>query len=148
MMRQTSHSKKDASYTYWKRPWHKWAILLAALSQFLCLLMNIQEYNDISAAGIFSASEWTVYASQKTFQCAINGMAAACFSGILLIGSLARSKRATQLAEGLLLLILGLTWGAAGFALHLNSKVLWLVILLLAFGGAFYDFYTYKKLPI
>lgn len=60
--------KRDG-FTYWKRPWHKWVILVAALLQLLCLWMNLQEYNRISDAGFLSASEWADYAAQKGLQC-------------------------------------------------------------------------------
>ena len=59
--------KTDNGFTYWNRPWQKWAVLTAAVLQLLCLWMNIREYNSISAAGILSASQWAEYAAQKAF---------------------------------------------------------------------------------
>lgn len=73
-------------FTYWKRPWYQWLILAAAILQLLCLWINLQEYHDLSAAGILTGSAWADYAAQKRSQCALNGLLAACFSGHFLIG--------------------------------------------------------------
>lgn len=140
--------KSHTEFTYWKRPWHKWLVLVGPLSQFLCLWMNIQEYNKISSAGILSASEWTSYMAQKNFQCAINGLLAVCFLGIFLIG-FSRSKKGVRLIEGLFLVFLALAWGITGFVLHLISLngtgLLWALILLIAFCGAIHNLLQYRK---
>ena len=141
--------KSHSEFTYWKRPWHKWLVLVAALSQLLCLWMNIQEYNNISRAGVLSVSELTSYVSQKNWQCAINGVLATCFLGTFLIGIFARSQKGVRLSEGLLLLCLALAWGVAGFTLHFISLsykgIFWLLILLIAFGGAVHNILQYHK---
>lgn len=141
--------KKRDGYTYWKRSWHKWLILAAAILQLLCLWMNVREYREYAAAGILSASAWAVYAAQKIWQCALNGVMAACFSGVFLIGMFAQSQRAARLAEGVLLLLLAAACGGAGMALHLFSRsgkgLLWVLILLIALGGAAYDLWQYRK---
>lgn len=140
--------KRDG-FTYWKRPWDKWLILAAAILEILSLWMNLQEYNRISAAGFLSASEWADYAAQKGLQCGLNGILAASFFGIFLIGAFARSQRRARLAEGVLLLLLALAWGAVGAASHLALRngqgFLWGLLLLLAFGAAAYKFWRYRK---
>ena len=103
--------RQSDNFTYWKRPWHKWIVLAAALVQLLCLWTNIQEYRFVSGTEIFSSSGWARYAVQQGLQCALNGMMAAAFLGIFLIGIWTRSQRAARLAEGLLLLFLALAWG-------------------------------------
>lgn len=141
--------EKRSDFIYWKRPWQKWVILVAALLQLLCLWMNIQEYNDILNAGILSPSEWANYASQKIWQCAINVLMTACLMGVFLVGVFARSKKAAQLMEGLLLLLFALAWGVAGFALHPFSSIgrglFWSIILLISFGGAVHGFWQYSR---
>lgn len=136
-------------FTYWKRPWHKWLVLAAALLQLLCLWMNIQECNDISKAGILSASEWADYVAQKNWQCAINGMMAACCLGTFFVGLFVRSQKEARLIDGLLLLFLALAWGVTGVALQLISLsgkgLFWLLILLIAFGGAAHSLLQYYK---
>lgn len=143
------HNKKRSELTYWKRPWHKWAILIAALAQLLCLWMNIQEYNQISKTGFLTASEWTNYVSQKNWQCSISGLLIACFLGIFLIGIFARSPQMAKLLETLLLLLVTLAWGVTGFTLHLFSScskgTFWSLILLIAFGGTVHNLLQYRK---
>lgn len=142
-------AKKRSEFTYWKRPWHKWLVLVAALSQLLCLWMNIQEYNDISRAGILSASELASYMAHKNWQCAINGVLVVCFLGTFLIGLFARNPKVARLMEGFLLLLLALAWGVAGIVLQLLSSssrgLFWAVILLIAFGGAAHNLLQYRK---
>ncbi len=142
------HEKRDG-FSYWKRPWYKWLILATAILQLLCLWMNIREYHRIFTAGILSASEWAGYAASKKWQCAINGVLSSCFLGTFLIGIFAQSQRAARLAESVLLLLLSLAWGAAGFVLHLFTPsmkgLFWVLILLIAFGGAVHGFWQYRK---
>lgn len=143
------HNKKRSEFTYWKRPWHKWAILIAALAQLLCLWMNIQEYNQISKSDFLTASEWTDYMTQKNWQCSISGLLIICFLGIFLIGILARSPQMAKLLETLLLLFLTLAWGVTGFTFHLFSSyskgIFGSLILLIAFGGTVHNLLQYRK---
>ena len=136
-------AKNEDRYTYWKRPWHKWIILAAAVIQLLCLWMDIRKYRDISAAGVLSLSEWERFSAQQLFLCALNGLMAVCFLGIVSIGVLARSQKAARLAEGIFLLLLAAAWGAAGPALHLFSSngkgIFWTFIWILMVGGAVFD---------
>lgn len=128
-----------ATFTYWKRPWHKWIILAAALLQLLALWMNVREYMDIFRAGIFSSSGWADYAAGKSVQIALSGMLSALFFGIFLIGDLVRGQRSARRAEGLLLLFLALVWGVLGFLSPLTSpgsdRALWVLVLLFELGG-------------
>lgn len=87
----------NREFIYWKRPWHKWAIIIGAFSQLLCLWMNVREYSRIARAGVLSAEQWASYALTAQWQCAVNGVAAACFLGIFLIGTFARSKKEARL---------------------------------------------------
>lgn len=129
-------------FTYWKRPWHKWLVLAAGVMQLICLWMNIREYQEIAAAGIFSAAELANIASSKYLQCALNGLLAGIFFGTILIGMCVRSKRESRRAEGILFLVLSVVWGTAGAILHTFSLsgrgISWVLILLLMLGGTVY----------
>ena len=138
-----------SDFTYWKHSWHKWGILVAAILQLLALWMNIREYSNISRIGILSTVEWTSYASQKYWQCAINIVLIICFLGTFLIGAFARSRKGARLGEAFLLLLLAFAWRMAGFVLHpLSSSgkgLFWIFILFMAFGGAAHAFLQYRK---
>lgn len=136
-------------FSYWKRPWHKWIVLAASLLQLPVLWMNLLDYRQVAAAGIFSPPELTKYTAQVCLQCGSNGLLAAGFLGIFLIGVGARTKQSARRAEGLLYLLLAAGWAAAGTALHqlsLSGRGLWwtgtLIVLL---GCGIYDLLTYKK---
>ncbi|MCI8400173.1 MAG: hypothetical protein HFF90_12390 [Oscillibacter sp.] len=143
------HEEDRTNYAYWKRPWHKWIVFAAALIQLWPLWQNIREYHSISNMGILSASEWTTYALQKNWQCALNGFLFTMLLGCFLIGFFVRTQRESNLANGLLLLLLSLAWGAAGIVLHLLSSpgkaLQWSFILLIGLGGAVYSLSSYRK---
>ena len=49
--------RNEALFTYWKRPWHKWLILAAAVLQLLSLWLDLRQYRQIVDARVFSAAE-------------------------------------------------------------------------------------------
>lgn len=114
--------RNEALFTYWKRPWHKWLILAAAVLQLLSLWLDLRQYRQIVDARVFSAAEMASYTHDTALRCAFSGLMAACFFAALLIGLLARSKRAARMAEGVLLLALGLAWGLLCGALGLFTQ--------------------------
>ena len=128
-------------FHYWKRPWHKWAVLIGCVSQLTALCLNIQEYRNLSYVHemIFSESEWRRVAAQEMMQCSINALLAALFFGSLMIGYFTHSKRSAKFAEGIFCIALGSVWGAVGLLLPMRystgDTVFWLVVVLLAVGG-------------
>ena len=77
--------RNDAPFSYWKRPWHKWLILAAAVLQLLNLWLNLRQYRQVVAAGVFSAAEMASYAHDTALRCAFSGLLAACFFAVLSI---------------------------------------------------------------
>lgn len=142
--------EKVNGYTYWKRPWHKWVMLTGAILQLICLCINISEYKNIYTAGILNANEWVVYAAQKNFQCAINGLIAVCFLGSFIIGIFTRSKKMTYIVDCVFLIILSFLWITLGILLGMFlpdfKGVFWVFIVFLELGGACYSFLQYKKI--
>ena len=59
-MRHKQSSQTDG-FSFWKRPVHKWFVLLAGLLNLLSLWLSIREYRRIAAAGILSPSQWSEY---------------------------------------------------------------------------------------
>ena len=114
--------QNEAAFTYWKRPWHKFIPLAAALLQLVSLWLNLRQYREVAAAGVFSAAEMTSYAHDTALRCTLSGFLAVCFFAVLLIGLFARSKRGARRAEGVLLLVLGLAWGTACGVLGLFTQ--------------------------
>lgn len=141
------HTETSENFTYWKRPWQKWLVLIAGILQIISLWLNIQEYKDFANVKdrIFSSAAWDTYAVQQSFQCAMNGFIAASFIGVFLIGTLARSQKVARMAESVLLLVLALIWGIVGFALQIASqsttKIIWGLLLIVIFSGSIYTFW-------
>ena len=138
-------TEKSENFIYWRRPWQKWLVLIAGILQVINLSLNVQEYKDIVKVGIFSSSVWKSYVVQQSFLCALNGLTAAIFLGIFLIGIFARSQKVARMAEGVLLLVLALTWGIVGSVLQIISqstaKIIWGLLLVATFGGSIYTFW-------
>ena len=131
----------SSAFSYWKRPWHRWVILVVGILQLVALWLHIQEYRNLADVQerVFSAAEWEQIAAQQLMQCSISALLAAVFFSVFIIGHFSRSKRSARLADGILCVVLGLAWGAAGLLLPMRystgDTVIWLVILLLALGG-------------
>lgn len=148
------HTEQAQPFTYWKRPWGKWCILAAGLLQLAALWGNIGEYRqyqDLAARGVISPSLLATLAADCNYSCALNGMAAAGFLSVFLIGCFARSQRAARLAEGCSLLGLALVWSVMGFGLGLavsdGQKILWAVFLLLFAAGGAYSLWKVRSKP-
>ena len=137
-------SSQTNGFSFWKRPVHKWFVLLAGLLNLLSLWLSIREYRRIAAAGILSPSQWSEYTAQKHWQFALSGMLVLYFFGEFLLGYFVRCQRSAQLANGVLLLLLASLWGAAGFGMHLAvpgwREGLWLSLLILALICALSNF--------
>ena len=104
-------SSQTNGFSFWKRPVHKWFVLLAGLLNLLSLWLSIREYRRIAAAGILSPSQWSEYTAQKHWQFALSGMLVLYFFGEFLLGYFVRCQRSAQLANGVLLLLLASLWG-------------------------------------
>lgn len=134
----------EAPYSYWKYPWQKWIALAAAAVQLLCLWLNLSDYQSVSAVEdlIFSTAELAKWKAQRLFLCTVNGMAAVIFTGEFLIGALSRSGSAAKLAEGLLLLLVGLSGSIATCIIDFTPlgslRALWLLTLALLFAVGAY----------
>lgn len=131
----------SAVFSYWKRPWHKWVVLIGGVSQLVALWLNIREYRNLSSVQerVFSTTEWEQIAAQKLLQCSISSLLAATLFGALIISHFAHNKKAARNADGILCVVLGLAWGAAGLLFPIRyttgDTIIWLIILLLTLGG-------------
>ncbi len=138
------------AYSYWKRPWIKWGLLVGGISELLLLWANIRNYRLFAGSDFFTAAQWAELGAGLAAERAVNGVLACCLLGSFLVGILAGSERAARLAQGVLLLLMALSLGAAGLGLGLFSVSKWgaffLAIFLLCLGGAVYDLWKYRAM--
>ena len=136
-------------YSYWKKPWHPWLFLGAAVLQLAALGMSVRRYHQVAEAGVLSGAEWAAGAAQEQAQWACGGILAVSLLGTVLIGALVRSQQSARLAEGIFFLILALGWGISAVSLKLFS---WNVTgfltslgLLLILGNAIWRLWSWRK---
>ena len=135
---------QSETYNYWKKPWHKWAVLGGAILQMIGLYLRIQECRDISRPEIrtqlFSESGWENYVTEQYVQFSISIILVCLFLGCFVIGIFSRSKRTSDVSTGILFIIFTLFWCIAGFAIPVFSKssmmITWLLLLIVFLGGS------------
>lgn len=137
----------NQKFSYWKRPWQKWMILAAAVSEALVLWYNVKEYRMVLSLDIFSPEELGRYAIQQKSAFLLYGLVVAALIGILIIGAVVRSKKAARLAESVLLLGMAAVLGAWLAVWNQAISGVWVFIVLLAttLVGGIYTFYLYCK---
>ncbi len=145
---------RPESYTYWKKPWHKWLVLGAAILQTAVLWRRIDDFRTISRVEIrtelFSQAQWESYVTQQQFQFALSSMIIAIFLACFLIGSFVHSKKAADFATGILLIIFSLLWCMLGFLIPIFTQhamtISWVVLFVAALGGGIYTIGKSRKL--
>ena len=78
-----SEDNKEEKFSYWKRPWGKWCLLLASVLLVIALLMDISDYRDILSAGVLSPETQAQYIAGQRFGFALRGLNISMFFGIL-----------------------------------------------------------------
>lgn len=135
-------------FTYWKRPWHQWVVLGAAVVQVWALNEKILTYRRIQGAGVLTASEWENYAMQQQFSCMITALLAVIFTGVFLIGIFAKSKQAADLANCILWLCISAALTISLFVLRppiSGIGFMWLLIWIIALSASIYSIYLYQR---
>ena len=132
--------KDQQPFTFWKRPWAKWLLLLAVFLQAISLTLLLQEYREYEGLyqrGILfsqTPDQWESYASRLRLRLALQGMLLLVCLDAFLMGLMVRSKQGLRLAEAISLLLLSAAWGAAGPALQLTAvpghRTIWILFLL------------------
>ena len=117
-----SEDNKEKKFSYWKRPWGKWCLLLASVLLVIALLMDISDYRDILSAGVLSPEAQAQYIAGQKFGFALRGLNISMFFGIFVVGQISRSERMARRNEGILLLLLLVGWMAVGMAWGLFSR--------------------------
>lgn len=141
--------EKQGQFSYWKRRWHRSLVLTLAIIELLSLWGNAGQYRKVREAGVLSAAEWARYAGFQQFKCALNGILAAVLLAVFLIGTLAKSRRAARLAEGVILLLAALAIGGAVLVyrppLSGAECILALAMLLTAAGAGAFSLFRYRN---
>ena len=88
-----SEDNKEEKFSYWKRPWGKWCLLLASVLLVIALLMDISDYRDILSAGVLSPEAQAQYIAGQKFGFALRGLNISIFFGIFVVGQVSRSVR-------------------------------------------------------
>ena len=117
-----SEDNKEEKFSYWKRPWGKWCLLLASVLLVIALVMDISDYRDILSAGVLSPDARAEYIADQQFGFALRGLNISIFFGIFVVGQISRSERMARRNEGILLLLLLVGWMAVGMAWSLFSR--------------------------
>ena len=117
-----SEDNKEEKFSYWKRPWGKWCLLLASVLLVIALLMDISDYRDILSAGVLSPDARAEYIADQQFGFALRGLNISMFFGIFVVGQISRSERMARRNEGILLLLLLVGWMAVCMAWGLFSR--------------------------
>ncbi len=141
------------NFSYWKKPYQKWLVLLGSMLLSLSSWMRLQEFNDIRNLAnrdeLLSPSAWENYAQNFYFIFAINIMILALFLTCFIIGILAKSEKAARFSEAMALAFLSLLWCAFGveFVIPIGGFMLvtWAILLLVAIGGAIYSYWKSRK---
>ncbi len=139
--------EENNRYTYWKRPWARWMLLLASALEFVVLFLNVREYQEVSAAAgvIFTSGGWEKYAASQQLRCALNGILGGFFLGVFLIGTFCKSARAAHFWEGVLQLTVGLSYFAADWLTQGSAGKFSCILLVLSVVFGAHSFYQSKK---
>lgn len=102
---------KPDGFEYWKKPWQKWLLVLAAAFQLWSAWTRLRGYKTASL-DIYSADALADVAAETYRICAVNIWAAATFLGVFFIGIFVRSRKQADIAEGVFCLLTALLWSA------------------------------------
>ena len=135
----------DKQFTYWQKPWLKWVFLVLGILQGFMLYEKIRDYQMVIGSEIFSSEQLIRYMGQQKFSCLITVILFLGFTGIFLIGTLARNRRSAELAEALLLSGMGvmmitgiMIWGRT---LARSGLVIWICVSLLMVGAGLFSLF-------
>lgn len=134
------------AFTYWKKPWHKWVLLVGAALQIIEVCREVEKFMIIyqQKATLFSASAWDSYARGQFSHFALSGLIIVILLGCFIIGGLAQSSKAVHVSMGILFLCISLLCSVVGFIL--NSIILWGAILVMSLSAGIYSLWKSRRL--
>ena len=104
-------SKPD--FTYWKHPWQKWLLLLAAGLVLIGLVQLLSDFRELTAVGdrIFSPDLLARTLAAAKMRLLLNGLLLIACVWSLLTGLLAHRKQSARFSELVLALVLTAVYG-------------------------------------
>ena len=134
-----------------KRPWARWLMLAVAILELWLIWSDIQNYQQIAAADIFSPEGFAAWAAERRFEWLIDGTLAATFLFGFITWKVPQNTRKMHLATGILTGLLGLVWQTSIWALPFRlldgrNKFLWCIMVVVLLGSMGYEFWHYHKL--
>lgn len=134
-----------------KRPWVRWLMLAVAVLELWLVWAEIQDYQQIAAADIFSPEAFAAWAAGERFQWLVYGTLAAIFLFNFAIWKLHQNARPLYIAEGIFFLLLTAAWGICAFFIpfHLLSgwrKAFFIFMPLATLVCAGYSIWKYGRL--
>ncbi len=145
---------KNETFSYWKKPYQKWLLLLGSILLLTTLYFRIQDFITISNPEIrnelFSQSGWENYLMQQYFSFAMNSIIISIFLGCFIIGCVVKSEKVARRSEGILLISLGGIWCIIGLLIGISTDVIalliWIILLISILIGGIYSFWKSRRL--
>ncbi len=146
--------REKETFSYWKKPQHKWLVLFGVVMLFISLWFRVQDFIAISSfeirTKIFSQSGWESYLLQQYFQFAISGVMISLFLGGYIIGCFAKSSKSARRSEGILMITLAILWCITGLSIGISNDTtalaIWIILLIATLAGGIYSLCKSRKL--
>ena len=145
----------DKTFSYWKKPYQKWLLLLQAILVFINLYFNMQHLIYINNPEVrykmFSQSQWEERVMQLGFSFAINSILISMLLGCFIIGCIVKSEKTARRSEGILFIVLGILWCFIRVPIKILDDFalnIWVSLLICIVVVAFYSIYKSIKIAV
>ena len=133
-----------------KRPWARWLMLAVAILELWLIWSDIQNYQQIAAADIFSPEGFAAWAAERRFLWLIYGLLAAVFLFSFATWKVPQNTRKMNCAESVLFGVLDVAWGISALCLPFRlldgwNQLLWCMMAAALLGGTGYELWKYCK---
>lgn len=111
--------------------WLRGLMLVVAIGLCGAVWMDVHEYADVAALGVFSQEEWTEIMARRRFYWAMQGIMAVAFFYQFATWNWDRRKKNAILSDGIFLSSVGIFWICLYWIIHVSggARVLWLILL-------------------
>ena len=145
----------DETFSYWKKPYEKWLLLLQGILVFITLYFDMKNFIDISDPEyrnrIFTQIEWQNYVMKRYFSFTISILLISIFIGLFIIGCVVKREKTARRSEGILFIVLGILWCFIRVPIKILDDFtlnIWVILLICIVVGAFYSIYKSIKIAV